>query len=71
MTDAPPHSRRTVTLHASSGKPVLTVPLVPAAAVAAVALALAPRITALAALASLVKKMSLSIEAAPKSEAAV
>lgn len=68
MTSAAPHPRRTVTLHSPSGKAVLTVPLLPAAAAGAVALALVPRITALAALAALVQRMSLSIEAAARPE---
>jgi hypothetical protein len=65
MPDASAPFRRTVTLHAPSGKPVLTVPVLPAAVVATTALALAPRITALAALIALLRKMSLSLGAAP------
>jgi hypothetical protein len=61
MSDASPAPRRTVTLHAPSGKPLLTLPLVPAAVAAVAALALAPRVTALAALAALLRKMSLSV----------
>jgi hypothetical protein len=68
MTAPAARSRRTVTLCSSSGKPVLTVPLVPAAVAGVVALAVAPRITALAALAALVQKMSLSTEAPPEPE---
>ena len=68
MTAPAARSRRTVTVRSSSGKAMLTVPLVPAAVAGAVALALAPRITALAALAALVQKMSLSIEAPPEPE---
>jgi len=64
MPDASPTPRRTVTLHAPSGKPVIAVPVAAAAAVAAAALALAPRITALAALAALLRKMSLSVDGA-------
>lgn len=60
MTHASSAPRRTVTLHAASGKPVLTVPVLPAAVVAATALAVAPRVTALAALAALLRKMTLS-----------
>jgi len=48
---------------------MLTVPLLPAAVAGAVALAVAPRITALAALTALVQKMSLSIEGPPEPEA--
>jgi hypothetical protein len=70
MTAAAARSRRTVTLRSSSGKAVLTVPLLPAAVAGAVALAVAPRITALAALGALVQKMSLSMQAAPRPEAA-
>jgi hypothetical protein len=58
-----------VTLHSSSGKAVLTVPLLPAAVAGAVALAVAPRITALAALAALLQKMSLSMGAPPEPQA--
>jgi hypothetical protein len=66
MNAASSAPRRTVTLRAPSGKPVLTLPLVPAAVAAAAALALAPRVTALAALAALLRKMSLSVgEAIP------
>ena len=64
MTDAAPAPRRTVTLHVPSGKPVVRLPLVPAAACAAVALALFPRVTALAALAALLRRMSLSVDGA-------
>ena len=66
MTDAAPTPRRTVTLRSPSGKPVLTLPALPAAAAVAAALALAPRLTATAALAALLRKMSLSIDAAPE-----
>lgn len=69
MTAPAGRSRRTVTLRSSSGKAVLTVPLLPAAVAGAVALAVAPRITALAALAALVRKMSLSMERPPEPEA--
>ena len=68
MTATAAHSRRTVTLRSSSGKAVLTVPLLPAAVAGAVALAVAPRITAVAALTALVQKMSLSMEAPPEPE---
>ena len=61
MPDAAPTLRRTVTLYGPSGKPVITVPVLPAAAAVAAALALAPRITALAALAALLRRMSLSL----------
>ena len=54
-------SRHTVTLLAPSGRPLLTLRLLPAAAVAATALVLAPRVTALVALAALARKMSLAI----------
>jgi hypothetical protein len=64
MPAASPTPCRTVTLHAASGKRVITVPVVPAAAVAAAALALAPRLTALAALAALLGRMSLSVDGA-------
>lgn len=71
MTSATTPSRRTLTLRASSGKTVLAVPLVPAAAAGVLALAVAPRITALAVLAALLRKMSLSMEAAPAPRATV
>ena len=64
MTDAAPAPRRTVTLHIPSGTPVVRLPLVPAAACAAVARALVPRVTALAALAALLRRMRLSVEGA-------
>jgi len=58
-------SRHTVTLLAPSGRPLLTLRALPAVAVAAAALALAPRVTALAALAALARKMSLAIGTEP------
>ena len=71
MPDVSPTLRRTVTLQGPSGKPVITVPVLPAAAVAAAALALAPRVTALAALGALLRRMSLSLDgAAPARPAA-
>ena len=62
MTDPAPAPRRTVTLHVPSGKPVVRLPLVPAAACAAAALALFPRVTALAAVAALLRRMTLSVQ---------
>jgi len=62
MTEARLTLPRTVTLLSPSGEPVLTVGALPAAAVAAAALALAPRLTAVAALAALVRRMSLSLD---------
>jgi hypothetical protein len=70
MTDTTPLSRRTITVVSSSGKPLLKVPLLPAAAAAAVALALAPRLTALAALGALLRRLSLSLNPAPARDAA-
>ena len=70
MPDAASALRHTVTLRAPSGKPVLTVPVLPAAAVAAAALALAPRVTALAALGALLRRMSLSLDGAAPAESA-
>ena len=63
MTDTSTTVRRTVTLRSPSGEPVLAVGALPAAAAVVTALALAPRLTALAALAALQHRMSLSIDA--------
>jgi hypothetical protein len=57
-------TRRTVTLRSASGKPLLTLGALPAAAALAVALALAPRITAAAAVGALVRRLSLSLDGA-------
>ena len=62
MTDTLPALSRTVTLRSSSGGQVVRVGVVPAAVGAAVALAFAPRLTALAAFAALLRRMSLSID---------
>jgi hypothetical protein len=70
MTDTPSLPRRTVTLASSSGKPLLKVPLLPAAAAAAVALALAPRLTALAAVGALLRRLSLTLNGAPADDTA-
>jgi hypothetical protein len=63
MTDARPALSRTLTLRSASGNPVVRVGVVPAAAATAVALAFFPRLTALAALAALLRRASLSIDA--------
>jgi len=68
MTDPAAAPRRTVTLRSPSGKPLLTLRAVPAALAAAAALVVAPRLTAVAALAALARKMTLTIEA-PESAA--
>lgn len=68
MTDAAPTPRRTITLRSPSGKPVLTLSVLPAVAAAAAALALAPRLTATVALAALLRKMTLSIDGASRPE---
>jgi len=62
MTDPAPAQRRTIVLRSASGKPLLTLPLLPAAAAAGAALALAPRLAAAAALGALLGKLSLSVE---------
>jgi len=65
--NATPAERRTVTLRSSSGRGLLTVPVLPAALAAAASLALAPRATALAAIGALLRGMSLSIDGVPAS----
>jgi len=65
MTEVPAVLRRTVTLRTSAGKPVVALPAVTAAAAFAATLALAPRFTALAAVAALLRKMSLTLDGAP------
>ena len=65
MTDAAPALRRTVTLNAASGTPVVTVPVLPAVVAVVAALAIAPRLTALAALAALLRRMSLTLHGRP------
>lgn len=63
MTDTHPALNRTLTLRSSSGTPVARVGVVPAAVGAVVALAFVPRLTALAAFAALLRRMSLSVDA--------
>jgi len=63
MTDTRPALNRTLTLHSPSGSPVLRVGVVPAVVGVVVALAFVPRLTALAALAALLRHMSLSVDA--------
>ncbi|MBN2114819.1 MAG: hypothetical protein JW785_11920 [Acidimicrobiia bacterium] len=62
--NATPAERRTVTLRSSSGRVLLTVPVLPAALAAAASVALAPRATALAAIGALLRGMSLTLGAA-------
>lgn len=62
MTDTRPILSRALTLRSPSGGPIVRVGVLPAAAGAAVALAFVPRLTALAALAALLRRMSLSID---------
>ena len=67
MTDPRPALNRTLTrtltLRSPSGSPVVQVGLVPAVVGAVVALAFVPRLTALAAFAALLRRMSLSVDA--------
>ncbi len=62
MTDTRPILSRTFTLRSPSGGPIVRIGVLPAAVGAAVALAFVPRLTALAALAALLRRMSLSID---------
>jgi hypothetical protein len=65
MTDSPTSrgiSDRTLTVRAASGEGVITLPAVPAGLALGAALAVAPRLTAAAALGALFARMSLSIE---------
>jgi len=62
MTDTRPALSRTVTLHSPAGGRVVRVGVVPAAVGAVVALAFVPRLTALAAFAALLRRMSLSVD---------
>lgn len=62
MTDTSPALSRTLTLRSPSGDAVLRVGVLPAALGTAAALAFVPRLTALAALAALLRRMSLSID---------
>lgn len=55
-------SKRTVTIHAPDGHPLVRAKLLHAAAVAAAGVVVAPRLTAAAAVGALLKGMSLSIE---------
>jgi hypothetical protein len=61
MTDTRALSR-TLTLRNSSGSPIVRVGVLPAALGAMIALALAPRLTALAALAALLRRLSLTLD---------
>ncbi len=62
MTQARPALSRTLTLRSPGGDPVLRIGALPAAVGAALALIFAPRLTALAALAALLRRMSLTID---------
>jgi hypothetical protein len=53
---------RTVTLRSASGDRLFGVPALPAAAAAAVAIALAPRLTALAAIGGMLARASITID---------
>lgn len=55
---------RTVTLHAADGRPLAKAKLLHAAALAAAGVVLAPRLTAAAAVAALVKGIEVSVEGA-------
>lgn len=63
MTEARSALSHTVSLRSPSGQPVVSVGVLPAAVATALALALIPRLTALAALAALLRRMSLSVDA--------
>jgi hypothetical protein len=67
MTEIHPGLRRTVTLRSPSGDSLVRVRLLPAAVGVALALALAPRLTLLATLAALLRRMSLSVDGTPES----
>lgn len=62
MTEARTTPTHTVSLRSPSGEAVVRVGVLPAAVGAALALALVPRLTALATLAALLRRMSLSID---------
>lgn len=62
MTVAPPALSHTVSLRSASGEPIVRLGVLPAAAGAAIGLAFFPRLTALAALAALLRRLSLSID---------
>ena len=62
MTQVRSASTHTVSLRSASGEPVLRAGALPAAVGAALAVYLVPRLTALAALAALLRRMSLSID---------
>lgn len=62
MNQTRPPLSRTVTLRSADGGPVVRVGVVPAAVGLAAALALAPRLTALAGLTALLRRLSLSID---------
>ncbi len=62
MTEVPRALSHTVSLRSPSGEPIVRVGVLPAAVAAAIALAFFPRLTALAALAALLRRLSLSID---------
>jgi hypothetical protein len=62
MADTRPARNRTLTLRSPSGKPVVRVGLLPAAAAGLAALAFFPRLTALAALGAWLRRVSLSVD---------
>jgi hypothetical protein len=62
MTSGNAALSRTVTLRSSSGRPLVQVGLVPAAAAVVAGLALAPRLTAIAAIGGLLRGVSVTID---------
>jgi hypothetical protein len=62
MTETGSALSHTISLRSPSGQPVVRVGVLPAAVGTAVALAFVPRLTALVALAALLRRMSLSVD---------
>jgi hypothetical protein len=62
MTEASRALHHTISLRSPSGEPIVRVGVLPAAVGAAIALAFLPRLTALTALAALLRRLSLSID---------